>query len=49
MKSYLKTYILIGLFFGGLIALWWLGHAGIKTENERRLRETHSARLDPGR
>ena len=40
MKTNLKTYILIGLFFGGLLALWWLGHAGVRTENERRLRET---------
>ena len=40
MKTYLKTYILIGLFFGGLLALWGLGHAGVRTENERRLRET---------
>ena len=40
MKTYLKTYILIGLFFGGLLAVWWLEHAGIRTENERRLRET---------
>jgi Domain of unknown function (DUF4340) len=40
MKSYLKTYILIVVFFGVLLSLWWLGHAGIRTENERRLRET---------
>ena len=40
MKIYLKTYVLMVVFFGGLLALWWLGHAGIRTENERRLRET---------
>lgn len=40
MKTYLKTYILLGLFFASLLALWLLGYAGVRTENERRLRET---------
>ncbi len=40
MKNYLRTYLLIILFFTGLIVYWGLEHAGVRTENERRLRET---------
>jgi Domain of unknown function (DUF4340) len=40
MKTYLKTYILIGLFFTSLLAYWGLERAGVRTENERRLRES---------
>jgi Domain of unknown function (DUF4340) len=39
MKTYLKTYILLGIFFTSLVVLWLLGYAGVRTENERRLRD----------
>jgi Domain of unknown function (DUF4340) len=40
MKNYLKTYVLIGLFFASLLAYWGLERSGVRTENERRLRES---------
>jgi len=40
MKAYRSTYILMGLFFASLLAWWGLEHAGVLTENERRLRES---------
>ena len=40
MKTHHKTYILIGLFFIGLLVLLGLEYAGVPTEKERRLRES---------
>jgi Domain of unknown function (DUF4340) len=45
MKSYLKTYILIGLFFASLLTYWGLERAGVRTERERLVRES---RILPG-
>lgn len=36
MKTPRPTYVLIALFFAGLLALWWLEDAGVLTEAERR-------------
>ena len=41
MKTYRSTYILLGLFFASLVGFWGLEYAGVRTERERRLRETH--------
>jgi hypothetical protein len=38
MKTYRPTFVLIGLFFTGLLALWWLDYAGVPTEAQRRQR-----------
>jgi hypothetical protein len=38
MKNYRPTLVLIGLFFGGLLVLWWLEYSGVPTEAERQLR-----------
>ena len=40
MKTYRTTYILLGLFFASLLVLWGLEYAGVRTDKERRLRET---------
>jgi hypothetical protein len=40
MKRYLKTYILLGFFLASLLVYWGLDHAGVRTEKERRLRDT---------
>jgi hypothetical protein len=40
MKTYLKTYLLLALFFASLLAFWGLEYAGVRTEKERRIRET---------
>ena len=40
MKTNRITYVLLIVFFGGLLAKWGLDYAGVRTENERRLRET---------
>jgi Domain of unknown function (DUF4340) len=45
MKTYRKTYLLVGLFFTSLFVYWGLEYAGVRTEKERRLRE---ARILPG-
>ena len=38
MKTFRATFVLIGLFFAGLLALWWLDYAGVPTEAQRRQR-----------
>ncbi|MGO9600952.1 MAG: DUF4340 domain-containing protein [Isosphaeraceae bacterium] len=38
MKTFRATFVLIGLFFAGLLALWWLDYAGVPTEVQRRQR-----------
>jgi hypothetical protein len=38
MNSYRPTFALIGLFFAGLLALWWLEYSGVPTEAQRRQR-----------
>jgi hypothetical protein len=38
MKTPRTTFALIGLFFAGLIVLWWLDYAGVPTERERLAR-----------
>jgi hypothetical protein len=40
MKTYLKTYVMIGAFFASLLALWGLEYAGVRTDKEKRLRDT---------
>ncbi len=40
MKTYRSTHILLGLFFASLVGFWGLEYAGVRTEKERRLRET---------
>ncbi len=36
MKTFRPTFVLIGLFFAGLLVLWWLEDAGVPTEAQRR-------------
>jgi Domain of unknown function (DUF4340) len=36
MKTFRPTFVLIGLFFAGLLVLWWLDDSGVPTEAERR-------------
>ena len=40
MKTQRTTYILIGLFFASLLAIWGLEYAGVPTDRVRRLRES---------
>jgi hypothetical protein len=39
MKTPRTTFALIGLFFAGLLVLWWLDYAGVPTERERLARQ----------
>ena len=39
MKTFRATFALIGLFFAGLLVLWWLDYTGVPTERERMLRQ----------
>jgi Domain of unknown function (DUF4340) len=39
MKTSRSTYILIGLFFAGLLVLWWLEYTGVLTEAQRQRRQ----------
>ncbi|MGC8638330.1 MAG: DUF4340 domain-containing protein [Isosphaeraceae bacterium] len=41
MKTYRFTLVLAGLFFAGLLALWWLESSGVLTEAQRRERMEH--------
>ena len=41
MKTYRSTFALIGLFFAGLLGLWWLESSGVLTEAQRRERMDH--------
>ena len=41
MKTYRSTFALVGLFFAGLLLLWWLESAGVPTESQRRERMEH--------
>ena len=36
MKTFRPTFVLIGLFFAGLLVLWWLEDSGVPTEAQRR-------------
>jgi len=36
MKTFRPTFVLIGLFFAGLLVLWWLEDSGVLTDAERR-------------
>ena len=38
MKTFRPTFVLIGLFFAGLLALWWLEDSGTLTDAQRRAR-----------
>ena len=38
MKTFRATFALIGLFFAGLLVLWWLDYTGVPTERERMQR-----------
>src|SRR5690348_1026751 len=38
MKTTRTTLTLIGLFFAGLLVLWWLDYSGVPTEQQRRQR-----------
>ncbi|MFI5454701.1 MAG: DUF4340 domain-containing protein [Isosphaerales bacterium] len=40
MNTYRKTYVLIGIFFVGLLALLGLEYTGVRTDRERRLSES---------
>ncbi len=40
MKTFRPTFVLIGLFFAGLLALWWLEDSGTLTEAQRRGRSS---------
>jgi hypothetical protein len=40
MKHPRTTYTLIGLFFAGLVTLWWLERAGVLTQEQRRERQS---------
>ena len=41
MKSHRPTFVLVGLFFAGLLTLWWLESAGVLTESQRREQKEH--------
>jgi hypothetical protein len=41
MKTYRSTFALVGLFFAGLLALWWLEASGVLTEAQRLERMDH--------
>ena len=38
MKTSRTTFTLIGLFFAGLLVMWWLDYADVPTEQQRRAR-----------
>ena len=38
MKTFRPTFVLIGLFFAGLLVLWWLEDSGTLTDVQRRAR-----------
>src|SRR6516225_2946569 len=38
MKSFRSTFALAGLFFAGLLVMWWLDYSGKLTDQQRRAR-----------